>query len=209
MGGLLLQHGLQPGGGGVEVAGAGLGRRKAGLQPGLGRRVVEPHGAELLQQQAALVQPQHGRGQQWQNLGLRMLQFQRAAQFHLGAGQVAAVEQQLAEQETRLGVVGRLLQGILQVDAGGLGVFLGQRAARVADQGRGIGPATASDQGREGHRRGNRCRPALAAHADCIARAHPSIHALPPLQTLVGLATTASASAQYHLQPAGHRRAKP
>ena len=165
------QHAVEPAAGAVEVAGAGLGQRQRGVEPGLGRWVGERGGAELLHQQRALAQPHQCRCQQWDHLVLRVLQFQRTAQFHLGAGHVATVVQQLAEQEARLAVVGRLLQGAFQADAGGFGVLFGQRGAGLADQLGRAGLAAAGQAGHQGqHQRTHRRRagtvplPSLAVH---------------------------------------------
>ena len=182
----VAQHAVEPGAGAVQVAGAGFGQCQRGVEPGLGRRVGQRGRAELLHQQRTLAQPHQRRRQQRDHLVLRVLQFQCAAQFHLGAGHVAAVVQQLAEQKARFGVVRRLLQRILQADAGGLGVLLGQRGAGLADQLGGAGFATAGQAGHQGQHQRTHRRRAGAAPLPSLA-VHRSHHALLLLHAVASL----------------------
>ena len=104
------------------------------------------HAVELVEQALVLALQQQALAQQDEQVGGRCSQGERAAQFLFGRHGVGLVDIHLAKQAASIAVVGILLQGIFQLDDGGVDVAALPVLARLRDQRARFGAALAAAQ---------------------------------------------------------------
>ena len=102
---------------------------------------------QLVQGLLVLAFQQQGAGERDGQVGVGGPEAPRARQLLLGPGAVAEVEVDLAEQQARLGVLGLLLQGVLQLDDRGTEVPLVHEGPGAVDVLGSRGPRVTGGQG--------------------------------------------------------------
>jgi hypothetical protein len=129
------------------------GRGQRHRQLGLGRRVGQPRAAELTGELGMLAEALHCAGQHRHHLGGVVAQVGRLAQLEHGRLGITLLEQGLAEQVARLGVLAVLLQHRLELDHRGAVVALGLEFACLGQQ-FGFGGASAAGGDEQGSGQG-------------------------------------------------------